>query len=271
MRPLAAGGGIRRAGRRDADPVAHLCTADDGERTPYHVSETAIGGWPSSSRSPTWCCPPGGRLLDRSFHAGSPSRRADRPGGVARIIEPTYAWRSWPDPRRGRPAARPQRRDQGCERAPASVAAPARHRGRLGRIFVGMLLALVLARPSGRHLGALLDCRLPSRARCRGLLVALRGRRRSAASTPSVAVDLVALRQVWADARCECSPPPVRRFGPSSPDHWLQALLHNYRVSSTTAARCWSGWCSRGRRRRRAAAPGGEPRASGAWWALRCW
>jgi len=208
----------------------------------YHVSETAIG-WLAELFPLAYVvlALPAGRLLDRSFHrwlaVGAALTAA---GGLARIVAPGYAWALLGAllVAVGQPLVLNSVTKVASEHLPPALRPHGIAVGSAG-IFVGMLLALVLGTAfGGAHLAALLDVEAAIGVlAAAALLLELRRSGSGARSTPSVAVGLVALREVWADRSVRVLAGLLfLGFGAFiALTTWLQALLHNYRVSSTTA------------------------------------
>jgi nitrate/nitrite transporter NarK len=101
-----------------------------------------------------------------------------------------------------------------------------------------MLLALVLGTIfGGAHLSALLSLEAAIGVIAGAVMLLALRRGGDARATPSVAVDLVALREVWSDRTVRVLAGLLfLGFGAFiALTTWLQALLQNYRVSSTTA------------------------------------
>jgi predicted MFS family arabinose efflux permease len=208
----------------------------------YGVSESAIG-WLAELFPLVYVvlALPAGRLLDRSFHrwlaVGAALTAA---GGVARLVEPTYAAALIGAllVAVGQPLVLNSVTKVASENLPPAQRPHGIAAGSAG-IFVGMLLALVLGTVfGGTHLVALLglEAALGVLAAA-AVLFELRRSGSVAGATPSVAVDLVALREVWADRTVRVLAGLLfLGFGAFiALTTWLQALLHNYRVSSATA------------------------------------
>ena len=209
----------------------------------YRVSETAIG-WLAELFPLAYVvlAVPAGRLLDRSFHRWlAVGAVLTALGGLARLVEPTYAWALLGEllVAVGQPLVLNAVTKVAGEHLPPPLRPHGIAVGSAG-IFVGMLLALVLGTIfGGAHLGALLDVQAAfATLAAAALLIELRRAGGAATrSTPSVAVDLVALREVWADRTVRVLAGLLfLGFGAFiALTTWLQALLHNYRISSTTA------------------------------------
>ena len=208
----------------------------------YHVSETAIG-WLAEIFPLLYLvlALPAGRLLDRSMHRWLGFGAAlTALGGVARLLGADFGWAlagqvlvAVGQPFVLNAVTKVATEHLPPERRPHGIAV-----GSAG-IFGGMLLALVLGTVfGGHHLTALLEVQ----AACAVIaalatLSTLRRADRWAAEEPRVALDPVALRTVWADRSLRVLAGLLFiGFGAFiALTTWLQALLHNYRVSSTTA------------------------------------
>jgi predicted MFS family arabinose efflux permease len=208
----------------------------------YHVSETAIG-WLAEIFPLFYVvlALPAGRLLDRSFHRWlGVGAVLSAVGGLVRLAGPDFAWALIGQVlvATGQPLVLNAVTKVAGEHLPPRLRP---HGIALGSaaVFVGMLLALILGTVFGaRHIAALLELQaafavLASLA----MLYELRRHCSRAGEEAVVSVRLFALREVWAQ-------PNVRvlsgllflGFGVFiALTTWLQALLHNYRVSSTTA------------------------------------
>jgi predicted MFS family arabinose efflux permease len=210
----------------------------------YRVSETAIG-WLAELFPLAYVvlALPAGRLLDRAFHRWLAVGAAlTALGGLARLVEPSYGWALLGQllVAVGQPLVLNAVTKVAAEHLPPALRPHGIALGSAG-IFGGMLLALVLGTAfGGAHLEALLYVEAAF-----GVLAAAAMAfelRRSwseatAAATPAVAVDLVALREVWADRTVRVLAGLLfLGFGAFiALTTWLQTLLHHYRVSSTTA------------------------------------
>jgi predicted MFS family arabinose efflux permease len=208
----------------------------------YGVSETAIG-WLAELFPLLYIvlALPAGRLLDRSLHRWLAVGAAlTAVGGLTRLVEPTYAAAllgmllvAVGQPFVLNAVTKVASANLPPARRPHGIAA-----GSAG-IFAGMLLALVLGTIfGGTHLFALLTFEAAiALIAATAMLFALRRSGAEAAVTPSVAVDLVALREVWSDRTVRVLAGLLfLGFGAFiALTTWLQALLQNYRVSSTTA------------------------------------
>jgi len=209
----------------------------------YRVSETAIG-WLAELFPLAYVvlALPAGRLLDRSFHRWlAVGAVLTALGGLARVVDPSYAWALLGQllVAVGQPLVLNAVTKVASEHLPPSRRPHGIALGSAG-IFAGMLAALVLGTVfGGAHLGALLDVQAAFAVlAAAALLFELRRSVTSpGATTPSVALDLVALRAVWADRTVRVLAGLLfLGFGAFiALTTWLQALLHNYRVSSTTA------------------------------------
>ncbi len=208
----------------------------------YHTSETAIG-WLAEIFPLLYLvlALPAGRLLDRSLHrwlafgAGLTAL-----GALVRLIGPHYGWAllgqvlvAAAQPFVLNAVTKVAAEHLPPERRPHGIAV-----GSAG-IFAGMLLALVLGTVfGGAHLEALLVVQAVFAVLAATATIAtLRRGARAGADEPSLAVDAVALRAVWADRSVRVLAGLLFvGFGAFiALCTWLQALLHNYRVSSTTA------------------------------------
>ena len=208
----------------------------------YRVSETAIG-WLAEIFPLLYVvlALPAGRLLDRNFHrwlrAGALLTAL---GGLVRLAGDEFAWALLGQllVATGQPFVLNAVTKVAGEHLPPRLRP---HGIAIGSaaVFAGMLLALVLGTVfGGRHITALLEVQAAF-AVLGALAMAhqLRGRGPGGAEDAAVSVRLLALREVWAQ-------PNVRvlagllflGFGVFiALTTWLQALLHHYRVSSTTA------------------------------------
>ena len=236
----------------------------------YHVSETAIG-WLAEIFPLLYVvlALPAGRLLDRSLHRWLAFGAVlTALGGVVRLLglrlsAGRCSGRCWS--RSGsRSCSTPSRRSppSTCrrERRPHGIAI-----GSAG-IFAGMLLALVLGTVFGgaASRGAARRCR--RRSRCSRRLATIATLRRTARAPAPTSPRSRSTRSRCArsgrTAACACS--RACCSSASAPSSrcatWLQALLHNYRVSvddGRHAAR--RDGARRRRRRRRAAADRRQP------------
>jgi len=208
----------------------------------YRVSETAIG-WLAEIFPLFYVvlALPAGRLLDRSFHRWlGVGAVLSALGGLLRLVGADFAWALIGQVlvATGQPLVLNAVTKVAGEHLPPRLRP---HGIALGSaaVFAGMLLALILGTVfGGRHISALLE--LEAAFAVFASLAMLYELRRHGARTgaeATVSVRLVALREVWAQ-------PNVRvlsgllflGFGVFiALTTWLQALLHNYRVSSTTA------------------------------------
>jgi predicted MFS family arabinose efflux permease len=209
----------------------------------YHVSETAIG-WLAELFPLLYVvlALPAGRLLDRSFHRWlALGAVLTALGGLARIVgSSSYAWALLGQVlvAIGQPLVLNAVTKVASEHLPPRLRPHGIAVGSAG-IFAGMLAALVLGTVfGGRHLGALLDVQAAFGVLAAGgMLVALRRPRAVRGAEPAVAVGLIALRAVRADRSVRVLAGLLFvGFGAFiALTTWLQALLHNYRVSSATA------------------------------------
>jgi predicted MFS family arabinose efflux permease len=208
----------------------------------YGVSETAIG-WLAELFPLLYIvlALPAGRLLDRSLHRWLAVGAAlTALGGVARLVEPSYtaALLGMLMVAVGQPFVLNAVTKVASENLPPARRPHGIAAGSAG-IFAGMLLALVLGTIfGGAHLFALLSLEAAIGVIAgAAMLLALRRSAGEARATPSVAVDLAALREVWSDRTVRVLAGLLfLGFGAFiALTTWLQALLQNYRVSSTTA------------------------------------
>ena len=208
----------------------------------YHVSETAIG-WLAEIFPLLYVvlALPAGRLLDRSFHRWLGVGAAlTALGGLARLIGADFAWALLGQllVAVGQPLVLNAVTKVASEHLPPALRPHGIALGSAG-IFVGMLLALVLGTiAGGAHLSALLDAEaVLGVLAAAAMLAELRRAGAAAAASQGVSVDLLALREVWADGAVRVLAGLLfLGFGAFiALTTWLQALLHNYRVSSTTA------------------------------------
>ena len=209
----------------------------------YHVSETAIG-WLAEIFPLLYVvlAIPAGRCLDRAFHRWlAIGACLTAVGGLARLIAPDFAWALLGQllVACGQPLVLNAVTKVAGEHLPRHLRP---HGIAIGSaaVFVGMLLALVLGTIfGGAHIGALLQVQAAFAViAAAGMLYELRRRASAAAGgDAAVAVRLLALREVWAERNVRVlSGLLFLGFGVFiALTTWLQALLHNYRVSSTTA------------------------------------
>jgi predicted MFS family arabinose efflux permease len=208
----------------------------------YHVSETAIG-WLAEIFPLFYVvlALPAGRLLDRSFHRWlGVGAVLTAVGGLVRLAGADFAWALIGQVlvATGQPLVLNAVTKVAGEHLPPRLRP---HGIALGSaaVFVGMLLALILGTVfGGRHIAALLELQAAFAVLAAlAMLYELRRHGSRAGAEAVVSVRLFALREVWAQ-------PNVRvlsgllflGFGVFiALTTWLQALLHNYRVSSTTA------------------------------------
>jgi predicted MFS family arabinose efflux permease len=197
----------------------------------YHVSETAIG-WLAEIFPLFYVvlALPAGRLLDRSFHRWLGVAGADFAWVLlGQLLVAT-----------GQPLVLNAVTKVAGEHLPPRLRPHGIAVGSAA-VFVGMLLALILGTAlGGRHIEALLELQAAfALVAALTMLYELRGHGAGAGARDDavVSVPLFALREVWAQ-------PNVRvlsgllflGFGVFiALTTWLQALLHNYRVSSATA------------------------------------
>jgi predicted MFS family arabinose efflux permease len=207
----------------------------------YHVSENSIG-WLAEIFPLFYVvlALPAGRLLDRAFHRWlAVGAVLTAVGGLARLIAPDFIWALVGQLL----VAVAQPLVLNAVTKVASEYLPPRlrpHGIAIGSaaIFVGMLLALTLGTLfGGAHLAALLDLQAAFAVLAAAALVFELRHRRAGGLEPAVALELVALREVWADRNVRVlSGLLFLGFGAFiALTTWLQALLHNYRISSTTA------------------------------------
>jgi predicted MFS family arabinose efflux permease len=209
----------------------------------YHVSETAIG-WLAELFPLLYIvlALPAGRLLDRSFHRWlAVGALLTGLGGVVRIVgSSSFACALLGQllVAVGQPLVLNAVTKVASEHLPPRLRPHGIAVGSAG-IFGGMLLALVLGTVfGGRHLVALLDVQAAFGVlAAAAMLVTLRRHGPSRDAEPAVAVGLIALREVWADRSVRVLAGLLfLGFGAFiALTTWLQALLHNYRISSTTA------------------------------------
>jgi predicted MFS family arabinose efflux permease len=209
----------------------------------YGVSETDIG-WLAELFPLAYVvlAIPAGRLLDRSFHRWlAVGAVLTAVGGVARLVEPTYAAALLGAliVAVGQPFVLNAVTKVAGENLPPSLRPHGIAVGSAG-IFAGMLLALVLGTLfGGPNLVALLfvEAGFAVFAAAAMLFELRRSAVTGGGGMPSVAVDLVALREVWSDRTVRVLAGLLfLGFGAFiALTTWLQALLHNYHVSSTTA------------------------------------
>lgn len=207
----------------------------------YRVSETAIG-WLAEIFPLFYVvlALPAGRLLDRAFHRWlAVGALLTAAGGLARLVAPEYAWALLGQllVATGQPLVLNAVTKVASEHLPPRLRPHGIAVGSAG-IFVGMLLALILGTAfGGAHLQGLLELEAAlGVVAAAALLFALR-HRGAGDSEEAVAIGLLAFREVWDDRN-------IRVLGGLlflgfgvfvALTTWLQALLHNYRISSTTA------------------------------------
>jgi predicted MFS family arabinose efflux permease len=211
----------------------------------YHVSENAIG-WLAEIFPLFYVvlAIPAGRLLDRSFHRWlGVGAVLTALGGLARLIGADFGWALLGQflVAVGQPLVLNAVTKVAGEHLPPRLRP---HGIAIGSaaVFVGMLLALLLGTLfGGHHIAALLELQAAfGLLAAAAMLYELRRRAGAVAAagqSAPVAVRVVALREVWAERN-------VRVLGGLlflgfgvfiALTTWLQALLHNYRVSSNTA------------------------------------
>ncbi len=208
----------------------------------YHVSETAIG-WLAEIFPLFYVvlALPAGRLLDRAFHRWLAVGAAlTALGGLSRLIAPDFAWALLGQllVAVGQPLVLNAVTKVASEHLPPRLRPHGIAVGSAG-IFLGMLLALTLGTLfGGAHLEALLEAEAAFAVLAAGaLLFEMRHRDAGEEDEPDVALGIVALREVWADrnVRVLCGLLFIGFGAFVALTTWLQALLHNYRISSTTA------------------------------------
>jgi predicted MFS family arabinose efflux permease len=207
----------------------------------YHVSETAIG-WLAEIFPLFYVvlALPAGRLLDRAFHRWLVvGALLTALGGLARLVAADFAWALSGQllVAVGQPFVLNAVTKVASEYLPPRLRPHGIALGSAG-IFGGMLLALTLGTLfGGAHLTALLELQAAFAVAAAGALLFELRRRGAADDEAAVGVGLIALREVWADRNIRVlSGLLFLGFGAFiALTTWLQALLHNYRVSSTTA------------------------------------
>lgn len=208
----------------------------------YHVSETAIG-WLAEIFPLFYVvlALPAGRLLDRAFHRWlAVGAGLTALGGLARLVAPDFAWALLGQllVAVGQPLVLNAVTKVAGEHLPARLRPHGIAVGSAG-IFLGMLLALTLGTLfGGAHLAALLDLEAAFAVVAAGaLLFEMRHSGAGEGDEPDVALGVVALREVWADrnVRVLCGLLFIGFGAFVALTTWLQALLHNYRISSSTA------------------------------------
>jgi predicted MFS family arabinose efflux permease len=184
---------------------------------------------------------PAGRLLDRSFHRWlAVGAGLTALGGLARLIAPDFAWALLGQllVAVGQPLVLNAVTKVAGEHLPARLRPHGIAVGSAG-IFLGMLLALTLGTLfGGAHLAALLDLEAAfAVVAAAALLFEMRHSGAGEGDEPDVALGVVALREVWADrnVRVLCGLLFIGFGAFVALTTWLQALLHNYRISSSTA------------------------------------
>ena len=219
----------------------------------YGVSENAIG-WLAEIFPLFYVvlALPAGRLLDRSFHRWlGVGAVLTALGGLVRLAGADFGWALVGQllVATGQPLVLNAVTKVAGEHLPPRLRP---HGIAIGSaaVFAGMLLALILGTVfGGNHITALLELQaaialLASLA----MLHELRRSRGRAAEEAVVSVRLVALREVWAQPNVRVlSGLLFAGFGVFiALTTWLQALLHNYRVSSTTAGTLLVGMVAAG-------------------------
>ncbi len=207
----------------------------------YHVSETAIG-WLAEIFPLFYVvlAVPAGRLLDRAFHRWlGVGAVLTALGGLARLVAPDFAWALLGQllVAVGQPLVLNAVTKVASEHLPPRLRPHGIAVGSAG-IFVGMLLALTLGTLfGGAHLEALLELQAGFAVTAAAALLFEIRHRDTAAAEPAVALGMVAVREVWSDRNVRVlSGLLFLGFGVFvALATWLQALLHNYRISSTTA------------------------------------
>jgi predicted MFS family arabinose efflux permease len=208
----------------------------------YRVSETAVG-WLAEIFPLFYVvlALPAGRLLDRSFHRWLTVGAAlTAIGGLARLVAPDFAWAFAGQllVAVGQPFVLNAVTKVASEHLPPRLRPHGIAVGSAG-IFVGMLLALTLGTVfGGAHLGALLDLEAAFGViAAAAVVLEMRHRGSFGAQEPAAAVGMPALREVWSDrnVRVLCGLLFIGFGAFVALTTWLQALLHNYRISSTTA------------------------------------
>jgi predicted MFS family arabinose efflux permease len=209
----------------------------------YRVSETAIG-WLAEIFPLFYVvlALPAGRLLDRSFHRWLAVGAAlTAVGGLVRLAGPDYGWALFGQllVAVGQPLVLNAVTKIAVEHLPPRLRPHGIAVGSAG-IFAGMLLALTLGTLfGGAHLQGLLEVEAAfGVVAAAALLLALRMHGAGDVNADAdVAVGMVALAEVWADHNVRVlSGLLFLGFGAFvALTTWLQALLHNYGVSSNTA------------------------------------
>ena len=212
----------------------------------YHVAESAIG-WLAELFPLLYVvlALPAGRLLDRAFHRWlAVGAILTGLGGVVRLAGPDYAWALLGQllVAVAQPLVLGAVTKVAGEYLPPGLRPHGIAVGSAG-IFAGMLLALILGTAfGGGHLVALLALQAAvAMLAAAAMLVSIR--RHGAARAPALDVGLVALRAVWADRSVRVLAGLLFvGFGAFiALTTWLQALLANYRVSSSTAGTLLAG------------------------------
>ncbi|HEX4034969.1 MAG TPA: MFS transporter [Solirubrobacteraceae bacterium] len=207
----------------------------------YHVSEDAIGLL--AEIFPLLyvvLAVPAGRLLDRSFHrwlaTGAVLTAA---GGLIRLIGLDFAWALIGQllVASGQPLVLNAVTKVAAEHLPPRLR-PHGIAAVSAAVFAGMLLALVLGTIfGGAHIPALLDVQAVFAVIAAAAMLYELRRHGRAGGEEAAAVAMTAVREVWAErnVRVLCGL-LFLGFGVFiALTTWLQALLQNYRVSSTTA------------------------------------
>jgi predicted MFS family arabinose efflux permease len=206
----------------------------------YHVSEDAIGLL--AEIFPLFyvvLAVPAGRLLDRSFHRWLATGAAlTAAGGLVRLIGLDFAWALIGQilVATGQPLVLNAVTKVAGEHLPPRLRPHGIAAGSAA-VFAGMLAALVLGTIfGGAHIPALLDVQAAFGViAAAAMLQQLRRHGRAGGEDETVA--MTAVREVWAErnVRVLCGL-LFLGFGVFiALTTWLQALLQNYRVSSTTA------------------------------------
>jgi len=207
----------------------------------YHVSENAIG-WLAEIFPLFYVvlALPAGRLLDRSFHRWlAVGAVLTGLGGLARLLGFDFAWALLGQllVAVGQPLVLNAVTKVASEHLPPRLRPHGIAAGSAG-IFAGMLAALILGTAlGGAHLRALLVIEAAFGVLAAAILLLELRHAGATAAAPAVAVGRDALRAVWADRNVRVlSGLLFLGFGAFiALTTWLQALLHNYRISSTTA------------------------------------
>jgi predicted MFS family arabinose efflux permease len=207
----------------------------------YRVSETAIG-WLAEIFPLFYVvlALPAGRLLDRAFHRWlAVGAVLTALGGLARLVAPDFAWALVGQllVAVGQPLVLNAVTKVASEHLPPRLRPHGIAVGSAG-IFVGMLLALTLGTFfGGAHITALLELEAVFGVIAAAAVLLEMRQRGAGDAEPSAAIGMLALREVWSDRNVRVLSGLVfLGFGAFvALTTWLQALLHNYRISSTTA------------------------------------